>query len=468
VKRTRSVHVTGIEPDAAAASRAVERLDHVHRKSAEDLSDRDFAGQKFDCIVFADVLEHLRNPTRVLKRCRNWLSDSGSVVISVPNSRHLSVVSGLVDGNWTYERAGLLDEDHVRCFTRRELEKLLFRCGYAVDEMKLAPGDGYSAWQQAGRPGEIHAGRFHIGGLTPVEAEEFYAYQYLVRAVPQAPPDFGLTSIVIVTWNQLQYTRQCVDSLLSRTDEPVELIFVDNGSADGTPEYLATIENATVIRNSENRGYAPAVNQGLQVCRGDQIVLLNNDCVVSTGWLHQLLSALHDDPRNGLVGPISNSVSGPQQVPVTYTDMASMDGFAWDCRHDRRLQETDRLVGFCLLFRREVLERIGDLDERFEVGCFEDDDFCRRASGAGYRVLIAPNAFVHHYGSATFRGAGLDFAEIMRANEQRYAEKWSDSTEREISAGEITSDLPAVEYVAHELDNGERLLQRKHVVVSCV
>ena len=305
--------------------------------------------------------------------------------------------------------AGLLDEDHVRCFTKRELEKLLFRCGFLVEALSSIPGSGYSEWSDAGRPSEVRIGGLSIGGLTAQDAEEFFVYQYLARAIPQTRPDYGLTSIVIVTWNQFAYTKECIDSILTRTDESIELIFVDNGSTDGTPDYLDSVPNARVIRNSENRGFGPAVNQGLAICEGKQIVLLNNDCVVSTGWLHQLLEALHDDDRNGIVGPVSNNVSGEQQIPEPYQDLTSMDGFAWNRRMHRELISTDRLVGFCMLFRREVMDRIGMLDERFRVGCYEDDDFCRRASEAGYRVLIATNAFVHHYGSATFRAAGLDF-----------------------------------------------------------
>ena len=469
LKSERGVHVTGIEVNAAVAQKASDRLDRVINQPIDEIIENAFGKGEFDCMVFADVLEHLRDPGGILRKCRRWLNDEGSIVISVPNSRHHSVVSGLIDGNWTYERAGLLDEDHVRCFTRRETEKLLFRCGYEIDELQCVAGSGHREWQAAGCPGEVRIGRLHIGGLCSAEAEEFYTYQYLLRARPTPKQDYGLTSIVIVTWNELAYTRECIDSILSRTDEPIELIFVDNGSTDGTPEYLETIPGATVIRNSENRGFAPAVNQGLKECHGQQILLLNNDCVVSTGWLQGLLEVLHDDERNGLVGPVSNNISGPQQIPVSYTDLASMDGFAWDCRANRRLVETDRLVGFCLLFRRSVLDDVGLLDEQFEVGCFEDDDFCRRASKAGYRAIIAPNAFVHHYGSVTFRGAGLDFGEIMQQNSQRYLQKWEHDNSTVESAESVltqTSMAQPPEYSVVSIPNGEQLLQRKNIRLS--
>ena len=152
LKQKRDVHVSGIELNPDAAARARQRLDAVFNLPIEQIDD-DQLGGPFDCIVIADVLEHLRDPGAVLRKCREWLSDDGSIVVSVPNSRHHSVISGLIDGNWTYEKAGLLDEDHVRCFTRREIEKLLYRAGFAIEEMSAVPGSGYQQWQQAGQPG---------------------------------------------------------------------------------------------------------------------------------------------------------------------------------------------------------------------------------------------------------------------------------------------------------------------------
>ena len=86
--------------------------------------------------------------------------------------------------------------------------------------------------------------------------------------------------------------------------------------------------------------------------------------------------------------------------------------------------DIDRLVGFCLLIRREVIDAIGLLDEQFGIGCFEDDDYCLRAIQAGYRAVIAGDAFIHHYGGRTFIGSGVDFAGIMRENGERFRAKW--------------------------------------------
>ncbi|MDB5343899.1 MAG: glycosyl transferase family 2 [Schlesneria sp.] len=447
LKQRQSSVVTGIELNPAAAAAARTRLDRVLEWNLEDSSIK-FPDAAFDCVVCADVLEHLRDPASLLVRLRQWLVPGGHLVISLPNVRHHSIVAALLEGNWTYEAAGLLDNDHVRFFTRREIEKLLFRCGFALTSLIPKPGSGHAEWEQAGRPGSVKVGALQVAGLSSEEAEEFFTYQYLAVARSPHPqhdkndpnaasdPDDvgattrpisrGLTSIIIVTFNELPYTRECVESIRLRTDEPVELIFVDNGSTDGTSDYLKTLSAAQVICNLDNRGFPAAVNQGLQLARGEQILLLNNDTVVSTGWLCRMLSVFERHSDIGLVGPCSNNVSGSQLIPAKYGDMASMDGFAWDWGklHARETEPTDRLIGFCLLIRRAVVEQIGGLDERFGIGCFEDDDLCLRALQQGWKAAIARDAFVHHYGSRTFFGSGVDFAGLLEQNRQKFEEKW--------------------------------------------
>ena len=108
----------------------------------------------------------------------------------------------------------------------------------------------------------------------------------------------GLTSIIIPCWGQLEFTRQCLAALKSHTRRPWELIIVDNGSTDGTPDYLAGVSDmanmpVTVITNATNRGFPAAVNQGLKAARGEYLVLLNNDVVVTDGWLEQLIGLVN-------------------------------------------------------------------------------------------------------------------------------------------------------------------------------
>jgi GT2 family glycosyltransferase/tetratricopeptide (TPR) repeat protein/2-polyprenyl-3-methyl-5-hydroxy-6-metoxy-1,4-benzoquinol methylase len=476
LKARQECEVVGIEMDEVASRSAREHLDRVLVGDVERM-ELDFRPGSFNVVVCGDVLEHLRDPDRLLRRSRDWLSPAGRLIASIPNVRHHSVVRSLLEGNWTYESAGLLDRDHVRFFTRREIEKLFFRAGFAISELGCVAGPDDDWPDRQTRRGSVRLGRLHLGGLSDAEAEEFHAYQYLVTARPEPTPEYGLTSVVILTHNQLGCTRECVDSIRRLTDEPYEVVFVDNASSDGTVDYLRSLPDAKVIVNSENRGFPAAVNQGIEAARGDQILLLNNDTVVTTGWLWRLLRVLHTDPKFGLVGPCSNSVSGPQQVEVGYDALAGLDGFAWDWGkvHEGVLEETDRLVGFCLLIRRAVVDAIGGLDEQFGLGCFEDDDYCLRAKRAGYRAVIARDAFVHHYGGRTFVGSGVDYASLMRENERLFRAKWAPAdrrTESNAVSNEVAG-LPCSKptckpgsFTVAVAPAGGLLLQRKEVRLS--
>ncbi len=121
---------------------------------------------------------------------------------------------------------------------------------------------------------------------------------------PGPPAPGGLASIIVLCCNEVAYTRQCLESVLAHTRQPYELILVDNGSTDETPAYLEEVrrrpepEWVEVIRNGENRGFAAGCNQGLAAARGRYLVLLNNDTIVSAGWLEGLVAwSLHDWPR---------------------------------------------------------------------------------------------------------------------------------------------------------------------------
>ncbi len=457
-----------LAPDDAAVRAAGEGLDGARAGDVERLEPaRPEAG--FDCVV-CDPLDGLREPERLLRRARGWLGPGGLLAAAAGNGRHHAVVTALLDGTWGQGPGALPGPSPLRVFTRREVEKLFFRAGFAVAALCPVPGPGHAEWAGRGRPGEVRAGRLHVRGLAGAEAEEFHDCGFLVAAAPAPEPAYGLTSVVIVTHDQLAYTRACVDSVRLRTDGPYELVFVDNGSTDGTPDYLRSVPGAKVVLNPDNRGFPAAANQGLRAAAGDQVVLLNNDTVVTTGWLARLLRALHSGPRVGLAGPCSNYVSGEQQVPAGYDDLADLDGFAWDRgkAHDRVTEDTDRLVGFCLLVRRAVLDEVGLLDERFGVGCFEDDDYCRRALGAGWRAVIARDAFVHHFGGRTFAGAGVDFAGLMRRNEQLFRDKWAAPAAEttETTSGVAAAAPPGGRYGVRAAPGGGLLLTRADTVLS--
>lgn len=238
-------------------------------------------------------------------------------------------------------------------------------------------------------------------------------------------------SIVVLTFNQLDVTQLCLDSLYRHTRN-FELIVVDNASTDGTPEFLrafaAAHDNVQVILNAQNRGFAGGCNQGIAASRGRDVVLLNNDTVVSEGWLEGLLSVSRL-PDVGLVGPRTNCIVGPQQVNEVDYDQHTLEGFeafanTWRQTHTPEATQAHRVIGFCMLIRREVIERIGGLDTSFGRGNFEDDDYCIRAQLAGFRIAFAEHVFIHHFGSVTFKGQKIDYRELLLENWGNFRKKW--------------------------------------------
>ncbi len=281
----------------------------------------------------------------------------------------------------------------------------------------------------------------------------------------------GLTSIVILTCNQLGFTKDCLESIQRHTAEQYELIFVDNGSTDGTVSWLKSQTGKTstirIVENNQNLGFAKGCNQGIEAAHGEFIMLLNNDVIVTEGWLGGMLECLRHDRNTGIVGPMTNNISGTQKVPdAPYDDVTAIDSFAGDFRsrfRHRRIPQR-RIVGFCMLFRRELVERIGLLDQSFGSGNFEDDDFCLRSELEGFRNVVAGDVFIHHAGSATFKGNNIDFANAMSGNMKLFNDKWSRPVTDEQEALKIvvlkTLEKAEAQYQRGEADKAiETLLQ---------
>jgi GT2 family glycosyltransferase len=234
----------------------------------------------------------------------------------------------------------------------------------------------------------------------------------------------GLVSVLIPCIGQLEYTRLCVPGVVRGSRSPFELIFVDAGSLDGTAEYLAGVQavapvRVEVVRAATDLGLPSAAREAAARARGEYVVLLNNDCVVPPGWLGQLVALAESSAGVGLVGAMSNYAAGPQRVAkVPYrvgprpggggegarVDVGAVLRFAEEFREKSKGKcfETDRLGGFCLLVKREVLKRVGPLESESGLGLFDTDLLCRKAQEAGYALACCADLFVHHFGTHTF------------------------------------------------------------------
>lgn len=234
------------------------------------------------------------------------------------------------------------------------------------------------------------------------------------------------TSIIILTHNQLPLTYKCLQSIRLHTQD-YELIVIDNGSTDGTVAYLDAQPDVIVHANNKNLGFAKGCNQGIELSKGETILFLNNDTVVTEHWLENMLSVLYENERVGMVGPVTNYSSGHQQIPVPYTDLSGLDSFARrHCEENAGCySDVRRLVGFCLLVKRSVLDEIGYFDETFGLGNFEDDDLCLRALRSGYLLRVVHNSYIHHIGHATMSQLQeSNLAILLQQNRLKASEKW--------------------------------------------
>jgi GT2 family glycosyltransferase len=249
------------------------------------------------------------------------------------------------------------------------------------------------------------------------------------QAQPQsaAKEPARLVSVVVPCGGQLEYTRLCALSLLRHSRRPCDLIFLDVASLDGTSEYLAGVAAAAplrveVVRAASESGFRAAATEALARARGEHVVWLNNDTVVTDRWLQQLVALCGAHESIGMVGPMSNYAPPSQRVAeVPYrigaratgrpddedrlererADVEAVNGFAAEWRERQRGQwfEAERLGGFCMLIKRSVLRRVDFFDERLDRGLFDADALCRRVREAGYRLACCRDLFVHHFGS---------------------------------------------------------------------
>lgn len=243
-------------------------------------------------------------------------------------------------------------------------------------------------------------------------------------------------SVVVLTYNNLAFTEACLFSIEAYSDYTnLEVIVVDNASADGSREWLArwAAEPSKVghcrrlILNDANLGFSAGNNVGLAAATGDVLVMLNNDTYVTPGWVRGLTAHLRMDEGLGLVGPVTNNIGNEAKIAIAYDDMVEMirESGRYTRSHCGQRLLLKTAAFFCVAMRREVFERVGFLDEAFGVGFFEDDDYCRRVEAEGLGIAAAEDVFVHHHLSASFDALKAETKRaLFEKNKAIYEAKW--------------------------------------------
>ncbi len=236
------------------------------------------------------------------------------------------------------------------------------------------------------------------------------------------------TSIIILTYNNFEYSRDCIESIRKYTENNTyEIIVVDNNSTDETREWLKAQPDLKLQLNEKNEGFPRGCNIGIRMAEADNdILLLNNDTIVTPRWLENLRTCLYSSHDIGAAGAVSNHHENLQGVDFTYENMDEMQECAdKNNRSNSSLwEEKVFLIGYCLLIKREVINKIGLLDEAYSPGYVEDNDFSLRILKAGYRLMLCHDCFIHHYLGTGFWKDMSRFYPILYANRATFFNRW--------------------------------------------
>lgn len=224
-------------------------------------------------------------------------------------------------------------------------------------------------------------------------------------------------SIVILNWNGYEDTRGCLVSL-QKIDYPnYEIIVIDNGSTDGSPEMIESdFPEIKLIRNKENLGFERANNVGIREALKEDaayVSLLNNDTIVAPNFLSELVKAFEGDVSVGMAGPKIYYMDKPYRISFAGGKISWIFGKSWhegDGRLDNekynKQKYTDYITGACMVIKTEVFKKIGLFNETY-FRYWEDTELCERAIRAGYKLLYVPSSTIKHKVAATTGGASF-------------------------------------------------------------
>ncbi|MFZ5450534.1 MAG: glycosyltransferase [Thermodesulfobacteriota bacterium] len=320
--------------------------------------------------------------------------------------------------------------------------------GYLQDAVRINPRQ-LDSWlglariaQHQGNQEAFETSRRQAGALDPRHPRLLELTQGRIPAKAAAPPPppakapdrpqfpviQDLSSIIIPVFNNLSLTRQCLESIAENTDSPHEIILVDNGSSDGTRDYLQELEAAgevRVISNRTNQGFARACNQGGRAAQGEYLVFLNNDTIVQPGWLQELAACARKDDKIGAVGArLLYPDDTIQHAGVVFNDRKLVHHIYknYDRDHPAVLKEREfqAVTAACMLIRKALFLALGGFDEAYLNG-YEDVDLCFQLRERGYKIVYNPRAVIYHLESKTpgRHDRGLDNSRIFK-------EKWFD------------------------------------------
>lgn len=233
-----------------------------------------------------------------------------------------------------------------------------------------------------------------------------------------------LCDLVLLSWNHLEETAPCLETLFRHTDVPSRLFIVDNGSEPTVREFLravkphGAIQEVVLLQNETNEGFPRGMNRGLQASTAPFVCLLNNDLLMTPRWLSRLIEIAQAHPEIGVVNPASNTFGERPAQGQSIDDYAA----ALEAKRGRYI-EVGMCIGFCLLISRAAAQRLGGLTEEVRKIFFEDEDFSMRAQLAGFQCVVGQASYVWHHEHRTVQKM-TEREEIFQHNQRWCNERY--------------------------------------------
>jgi hypothetical protein len=239
-------------------------------------------------------------------------------------------------------------------------------------------------------------------------------------------------SILILTWNGMEYTKACLHSLQAHTllDEQTHVFVVDNGSTDGTLFYLRSLDWITLIENGENLGFVKGNNVGIKAApAASDILLLNNDTVIEQdGWLDEMHRVAYSADDIGIVGcrmvlPDGRFLHAGAYMPLDSFWGQQIGSLEKDVNQYALDRDVQSVIGACFYIKREVIDKIGGLNEDY-FSYFEDTDYCFQAAEAGYRTICAGNVTLIHHENVSTTINKVSHNKIFTKSQKIFRKQW--------------------------------------------
>jgi GT2 family glycosyltransferase/glycosyltransferase involved in cell wall biosynthesis len=317
------------------------------------------------------------------------------------------------------------------------------RLAFRVAKLRGIAGRVRGSLAQRGFAGTLARIAQELRGAGPARPRAVYA-EPTDDSAPFSVPcsDAPRVSIVIPVYNKVAYTVACLRSLAEHAGAtPFEVVVVDDGSSDATPQRLAAVGGIRALRNERNLGFIGSCNAGAAASRGDYVLFLNNDTVVTPGWLDALVRCIEEAPDAGLVGAKLVYPDGRLQEAggIVFNDASGWNVGRFEDPDDSRYnfrREADYCSGAAIMLRRDLFARLGAFDARYAPAYYEDTDLAFAVRAAGLKVWYEPAATVVHFEGVT---SGTDTASGTKryqvVNQEKFRDKWKDALAQQPAPG---------------------------------